>query len=121
MCSGRLYVTCSCPFTRSLRFLHILYTYQILKYCIRTQIYTYIVCLLRVVYNIFKYSHLYNIYYILFVQMTVLDEALTVFDMTTKHWDVRSELVLYFKLAPVTLSGSAPTSAAAAAAGGRRA
>ena len=33
--------------------------------------------------------------------MTVLDEALTVFDMTTKHWDVRSELVLYFKLAPL--------------------
>lgn len=34
----------------------------------------------------------------LFQQMTVLDDALSVLDMTTKHWDARSELVLYFKL-----------------------
>lgn len=31
-------------------------------------------------------------------QMTVLDEALTVLDMTTKAWDAQSELVLYFRL-----------------------
>ncbi len=33
-------------------------------------------------------------------QMTVLDEALTVLDMTTKAWDAQSELVLYFRLKP---------------------
>jgi hypothetical protein len=39
--------------------------------------------------------------------MTVLDEALTVLDMTTKAWDAQSELVLYFRLKPSAAAGSA--------------
>eukprot|EP01032_Pedospumella_encystans_P009885 gene9885-11600_t len=31
-------------------------------------------------------------------KLTVLDDALSVLDMTTKNWDARSELILYFKL-----------------------